>query len=417
MRRSKKWKRIASNNGSDRQNDMARTLRIAVAAERSSTYGRNFICGVAKIAERHPEWNLMLIDPQHAVERTSDGFDGWICRVVDVRMANALVRCNCPVVDCLCAVPKPKFATVKTDAEQIGRLAAEHLLRHRFTNLAFCGYRRVAFSDRRRNAFATFLEKNGMRPAIYRPPFHPQNRFGRDFLLGDRIELPPDANDIAQWLKRLPKPVGIFCCDDLRASHLLSACKLLDLSVPTDVAILGVDDDPIYCMFYSPRLSSIDPNAVAIGETAATTMERMLSDRKIASKPPNLIVPPVGVVERASTNTYPYAPAWFADALAIIRSDATKGISASDVFRRVGRSRTLVERVFHENISTSVQKKIAETRIDEAKRLLDGTTLPIKEVASLSGFSSLEYLSRAFSVATGLSPSAWRERDAHVATV
>jgi AraC-like DNA-binding protein len=49
-------------------------------------------------------------------------------------------------------------------------------------------------------------------------------------------------------------------------------------------------------------------------------------------------------------------------------------------------------------------------RIDEAKRLLGSTALPIKEVATLSGFSSLEYLSRAFAAATGLSPTAWRER-------
>ena len=34
---------------------MGKTLRIAVAAERSSAYGRNFICGVAEIAKLHPE--------------------------------------------------------------------------------------------------------------------------------------------------------------------------------------------------------------------------------------------------------------------------------------------------------------------------------------------------------------------------
>ena len=235
-------------------------------------------------------------------------------------------------------------------------------------------------------------------------------RTALDFLLGVSVDSPPDFADLAEWLKRLPKPVGVFCCDDLRASHLLAACRSLDLSVPSDVAILGVDDDPIYCMFSTPRLSSIDPGAVAIGRTAATTMEDMLSDRRTAANPPSIVVPPVGVVERASTDTYPDAPPWFAEALAFIRSDAVKGISASDVFRHVGFSRTLVERAFRDNISSSVQKLIAKARIDEAKRLLDTTSLPVKEVAALSGFSSLEYLSRAFAAATRLSPSAWRER-------
>ena len=389
---------------------MERQKRIAVAAERSSAYGRGFIRGVAEIAEQHSEWSLVLVDPLQAASKASNGFDGWICRVADARTAKALAQCGSPVVDCLCAIPEPKFATVKTDADAIGRLAAEHLMRHRFTNFAFCGYRRVVFSDRRRNAFATFLEKNVIRPYIYRPPLHLHNRFGRDFLLGDRVESPPDFADLSKWLERLPKPVGVFCCDDLRASQLLTACQSLGFSVPSDVAILGVDDDPIYCMFSTPRLTSIDPDAVAIGRTAATTMDKMLSDRKAAANPPNITVPPVDVVERASTDTYPDAPPWFAEAIAFIRSDAVKGISASDVFRHVGFSRTLVERAFRDNISSSVQKQITKARIDEAKRLLDTTALPVKEIAALSGFSSLEYLSRAFSAATGLSPSAWRER-------
>ena len=135
-----------------------------------------------------------------------------------------------------------------------------------------------------------------------------------------------------------------------------------------------------------------------------------MSDGKASTNPPNITVPPIGVVERTSTDTYPDAPPWFAEALAFIRSDAVKGISASDVFRHVGFSRTLVERAFRDNISSSVQKQITKARIDEAKRLLATTSMPVKEVAAQSGFSSLEYLSRAFANATGLSPSAWRER-------
>ena len=128
-----------------------------------------------------------------------------------------------------------------------------------------------------------------------------------------------------------------------------------------------MDDDPIYCMFSTPRISSIDPDASAIGKTAADTMALMLSDRKTTTNPPRIVVPPRGIVERESTNAYPHAPSWFADALAFIRENVSNGISASDVFRHVGFSRTLVERAFRECLSSSVQKQIAETRIAEAK--------------------------------------------------
>ena len=389
---------------------MKRQKRIAVAAERSSAYGRSFIRGVAEAAERHPEWDFVLIDPHAIASKAKESFDGWICRATDVRATKALAKVGCPVVDCLCAVDAPMFASVKTDAERIAALAAEHLLKRRFANFAFCGYRRVVFSDRRRNAFASHLERKGIRTAIYRTPFARQNRFGSDFLLGTRVESPPDAADLAAWIRRLPKPVGVFCCDDLRASQVLSLCRALALAVPDDVAIIGVDDDPIYCMFSTPRLSSIDPDASAIGRTAADILALMLSDRSAAARPPRIFVPPQGIVERESTNTYPHAPPWFADALSFIRENVSNGISASDVFRHVGFSRTLVERAFKECLSSSVQKQIAEARIAEAKRLLENTSRPIKEIASLSGFSTLEYLSRTFAVATGLSPTAWRER-------
>ena len=138
---------------------MDKTRRIAVAAERSSAYGRSFIRGVAEVAEQHPEWNLMLVDPQHIAPLADCEFDGWICRVADGRTAKALVQCKVPVVDCLCAVAEPRFATVKTDAEAIGRLAADHLLKRHFTNFAFCGYRRVAFSDRRNRALAVCMAR------------------------------------------------------------------------------------------------------------------------------------------------------------------------------------------------------------------------------------------------------------------
>ena len=188
-------------------------------------------------------------------------------------------------------------------------------------------------------------------------------------------------------------------------------CKSLGLAIPDDIAILGVDDDPVYCMFSTPRLSSIDPDATAIGRTAFLTLLQMMTTARKASSAPQLTIPPRGIVERESTNIYPNAPRWFADAVSFIHRNAVKGISASDVFKHIGFSRTLVEQVFRKNSSSSVQKMIAKTRLNEAKRLLDTTSLPVKEVASLSGFSTLEYLSRAFAAETGLSPSAWRERN------
>ena len=382
--------------------------RIAVAVERSTVYGRNILRGFAEIAGNHPEWDLSLIDPRSTASAAArGGFDAWICRIPDDRAAAALARTGRPVVDLATPHEYAAFASVATDAKAIGRLAAEHLLARRYPSFAFCGYPGIAFSDRRRAAFAACLAESGFTPAEYHPPQKALRRFGADYRHGDRLVETPDATALRTWLRSLPKPVAIFCCDDLRAAQLVRVCRAAGFSVPRDVAVLGVDDDPLLCLFASPRLSSIDSDSVEVGRAAARALAQMLDSPEAA--PPQISVAPRGVASRASTDCWPGAPEWLPGLLDWIAENAGENLSACDVFRRAGRSRTLVERVFRERLGTTVQRKIAEARIETAKRLLARTARPLADIARASGFSSAGYFSRTFAAATGLAPTAWRE--------
>ncbi len=382
--------------------------RIAVAVERSTVYGRNILRGFAEIAGNHPEWDLSLVDPRSTASAAArGGFDAWICRIPDDRAAAALARTGRPVVDLATPHEYAAFASVATDAKAIGRLAAEHLLARRYPSFAFCGYPGIAFSDRRRNAFAACLAESGFTPAEYHPPQKALRRFGADYRLGDRLVETPDAPALRTWLRSLPKPVAIFCCDDLRAAQLVRVCRAAGFSVPRDVAVLGVDDDPLLCLFASPRLSSIDSDSVEVGRAAARALAQMLDSP--SAPPPRISVAPRGVSARASTDCWPGAPEWLPGLIDWIAENAGENLSACDVFRRAGRSRTLVERVFRERLGTTVQRKIAEARIETAKRLLARTARPLADIARASGFSSAGYFSRTFAAATGLAPTAWRE--------
>jgi len=383
--------------------------RIAVAVERSTGFGRNLLRGFAEIAGTRPEWDLSLLDPRltAAAAPGARRFDAWVCRIPDDRAASALARTRRPVVDLATPHDQPSFATIATDAAAIGRLAAEHLLARRYPSFAFCGYPGIAFSDRRRDAFAASLANSGFSPVEYRPPRKAVRSFGADYRLGDRLVETPDAAALRAWLRALPKPVAVFCCDDLRAAQLSRACRAAGVSVPHDVAVLGVDDDPLQCLFASPRLSSVDSDSVEVGRAAARALAQMLDAPDAA--PPRILVAPRGVAARASTDCWPGAPEWLPGILDWIAENAGKNLSACDVFRRAGRSRTLVERVFREKVGATVQGKIAEARIETAKRLLAGTARPLADVARASGYSSAGYFSRTFAAATGLAPTAWRE--------
>lgn len=383
---------------------------VAVVAERASAYGRGFIRGIADFAAAHDDWNMELIDPADLTRHLAVPFDGWIVRSPDVRALRLLARLGRPVVDALYAHPIPSFAAVRTDNVGIGRLAARHFLSRRFASFAYCGYRRVLFSDLRRDGYARELKANGFRTAIFRPVYDPARRYGRGVLLGEHLGASPDAAELAAWLARLPRPLAVFCCDDVRAAEVLRLARRRCLRVPDDVAVLGVDDDPSYCMFSSPRLSSVDPDAHGIGVAAAETLAAMLAAPQ-APLPAVRHIPPRGVVARASTLAYPGLPPWFPQALAFIREHVGEGISAADVFRHAGYSRTLVERAFAKALGHSVQREIAQVRVERARRLLRQTTKPVREVAALCGYASVEYFSRAFAAATGAPPARYRASD------
>ena len=79
------------------------------------------------------------------------------------------------------------------------------------------------------------------------------------------------------------------------------------------------------------------------------------------------------------------------------------------MYAHVGKSHTLVDAAFRRQLGTSVQKEISRIRLNEARRLVVSTTTPLQDIASLCGFSSLQYFSTSFVKAFGKRPSSLRE--------
>ena len=175
--------------------------------------------------------------------------------------------------------------------------------------------------------------------------------------------------------------------------------------MPSKVAVLGVDDDEITCNFTNPTISSVNPNACGIGLKAAETLDAMIDG---AERPPVILVKPTRLVKRGSTATFPLDPPWLSDALVYIYGNVRNRLSATDVYRRVGRSHTVVNDAFRDALGTTVSKAISDARLKEAHHLVSATTIPLAEVASLSGFASVQYFTRSFTAAYGKSPSAAR---------
>jgi AraC-like DNA-binding protein len=95
-------------------------------------------------------------------------------------------------------------------------------------------------------------------------------------------------------------------------------------------------------------------------------------------------------------------------ALEHIRQHYTEPLRLAGVARLSGIAPKYFSRLFREREGIPFEGHVARLRIERAKQLLTSTTLGIARVAELSGHNSSPYFCRAFRVAVGVTPLAFR---------
>ena len=395
-----------------RQLGRKRKKKIGVLVELTREFGRGICKGITAFASEVGDTDPVFISPKNLSRRKYlKSFDGFIARVMTEEIAAALAATGKPVIDVYYDKPRDGFAIVKTNHARVGRIAAQHFIERKFQHFGFCGFSGGRFSTYCLIAYRRALRLAGHTCETYLPRNDVRYEFDAASLIAEILSPAPDAAALLKWIAAVPKPIAVFCPNDLRAWQLLQVCKDAGLDVPRDVAILGLDNDAIVCGFCQPMISSIDPDTPAIGRESARTLAEIISHPRMMKRPIIRQVNPIGVAERASTETYPLKPEWLSDALVFIHRHVADGISAEDVFRHLGLSHTIVSREFRRTLDTTVQKEIAKSRLDEARHLLKATSLSVNEIAVRAGFASNTYFLHSFSAAHGISPLEYRRRN------
>ena len=294
---------------------------------------------------------------------------------------------------------------VATDNERIAILAAEHLLERAIPLFGFYGVAPslvTVWSDDRCEAFVRRLGAAG-KPVQTLVPRHDSTRWS---LLQDELKA---------WLAALPKPVGTMACDDVRARHVLEACRSLGVRVPHDVAVIGVDDDEFVCELSDPPLSSVAQAARRVGHEAARLLDRQMRPSRFTADettagpvPPRTVISPVGVVARRSTDTLAVTDPVIAAAIRTIRGRAAKGLGIAELVAASQLSRWQLEDRFRRVVGRSIHDDILHVRLNEARRLVTTTDLPLKQIAPRSGFRSVAYMTTLFRRHFGATPAALR---------
>jgi LacI family transcriptional regulator len=192
----------------------------------------------------------------------------------------------------------------------------------------------------------------------------------------------------------------LLACNDDRGQHVLEVCKRLGYKVPEDVAVIGVDNDPMICEIGDPPLSSIALNVESAGYKAAKLLDQMISDKKIEGQ--EILVSPTHVVQRQSTDILAVNDPEVAAAIRFIRENAKEKIFVRDVVKTTRISRRALEQRFRETIHRSIYDEIRKVRVELIANLLIETDLPISHISSLFNFTDTEHISRYFKKEKGI---------------
>jgi LacI family transcriptional regulator len=150
-----------------------------------------------------------------------------------------------------------------------------------------------------------------------------------------------------------------------------------------------------------------DPRRV--GFEAARLLDRLMAGRARPGVGKPVLVPPIGVATRRSTDVTAVEDRLVADAMRAIRQEACAGLKVTGLTRACHVSRSVLYRRFESALGRTPHEEILRVRLDRVKALLEQTELTLEEIAGLAGFDHPEYLSVAFKRETGVTPGEYRQ--------
>lgn len=377
------------------------TSKIVLLIKPEGAYGRRLLLGIAKYAQIHHHWSIF-----HEVEQHKRAFhffknlgaDGIIADIREVEKIESLLRPQIPLITIGNTRAKnSNTPNIRGDTELTGKMGADHFLEHGFKYFAFCSYEEFEWSRSRCNEFVKRIKNAGFEAHIYKRPY-----------LKPNIPWEKEQKMIMEWIKSLPKPLGIMACNDDFGRQILEACKFAKITVPEEVAVLGVDDDEIICNLTDPPLSSIFINTEKAGYQAAELLEDLMNGTEMTGQ--SIVAKPTHIQTRRSSDIFAIENPDIVNALRFIHQHAHKPIQVDDVVNATCLSRRTLYDKFQKALGRSVAYEIRKKRIDQIVKMLTETNLPINVIALKLGYPGTEKLSRFFNHEKGMTPSTYRKK-------
>ena len=381
-------------------------LRLLIITDFTESFANKLLEGIVNYSRRKEQWAICRMPPSYkarigipgVVKWAKDwGADAVIGQFEETDEVELFAK------EGIVAVAqdfKKRFRTIPNitaDYLGTGKMAARFYIDRGFRNFGFFGFNDVCWSDERCEGFRREVEAAG-----YGDSFYAYRAQDIDHLwLYERSRL-------AQWLKTIPKPIGIMACDDNQGNNLIEACHTAGIKIPSEVSVMGVDNDELLCSLGSTTLSSIYVDIEDGGYRTAELIEKRVADPDAPVS--DVVLRPVKIIGRMSTAAFATDDMQIRKAILFIHRNYHKKISVNDVMGEVALSRRLLERRFKSVTGQTLYQYISELKIKHFAEMLLDTDDQVVNIALSLGESDTKSISRRFKQLYGCSPNEWREQ-------
>ncbi len=380
-------------------------IKILLLTDFSSGYGRSLLEGVVRYAREAGPWAFYRM-PLYYRELQGDegvvrwaeewGADAIIAQLTDVDL-DILNRLDIPIIVQNYKERYHGLSNLTGDYYGTGVMAASFFIRKGYKAFAYYGFLDTVWMRERGEGFRDTVADHGY-------PVYVLDDDGQ--MSGGQWNF--DAERVSRWLLDLPKPVALFACDDYYALQITEVCKMYNIDIPGDIAVLGVDNDNLLCNISDPSLSSIELDVENGGYEVGKLLHQFI-EKKITA-PVDVIIKPVRIVARGSTERFAVSDKYIGQVLDYIDENYRNPLSVDDLIRIIPYSRRVLEKKFKGETGMSVYQYIQQQRIDKFASLLIATHLPLVEAAANAGFTDYKNISRIFVKMKGMTPLQYRKR-------
>ncbi len=383
----------------------SKPLSLAVICKPSTTTKR-ILLGIASYVHNHLDWNLSPFESESDVVACGAESQYIGAIVIDDRSLNTeslrLLGNKLPTIVIGTCSDMPPTKRITVDVKAVAKLAVATFLDRGFQSMAYIGESNHYNSTILKTFVCDELRKRGITPFVF---------------MGNSTASVADGNseakrhNLTRWLASLPDETGIFAADDSLAFEVYKIANRLGKSIPTELAILGVNDDDLLCSIANPSISSIRLPLEKMGHDAAKMMKTFVSESKEYSSTLDYChYAPMGLIARGSTKVVVVRDAVVKAAVCYIHENYMKSINVESILEELNVSRSLLERRFRDELGITPLVELRRQRIERARALLSDSKETIYDMGKRCGFSSAIRFTTVFKEQVGMTPSEFRKQ-------